>query len=232
MQRRLDFVADDIGRWDALLRPLAPDPATLPRRTPIGQLIKSLISSRTKDAVSLPAYRGLGARFGSAAGIARATAAEILAVIADVTFPEPKAERLVAALAMIAAERPDFDLTFLGEMPLPAALAWLERLPGVGREVAAAALNASRLSCPVLIVDTHTIRILRRLGFAGATATSTTICDAVGEAVPAWRGDDFLWFHMAIKRLGQTICLHDVPLCDRCPLANDCPTARAGAAGG
>ena len=224
MQRRLDFVADDIGRWDALLRPLAPDPATLPRRTPIGQLIKSLISSRTKDAVSLPAYRRLGTTFGSAAGMAQATAAEILPVIADVTFPEPKAERLVAALAMIAAEQPEFDLTFLGGMPLAEALAWLERLPGVGREVAAAALNASRLSMPVLIVDTHTIRILRRLGFAAPTATSTTICDAVGEAVPGWSGDDFFRFHLAIKRLGQTVCLHDTPLCQRCPLAGDCPS--------
>ena len=51
--------------------------------------------------------------------MARATAAEILVEIAEVTFPEPKAERLVATLAMIAAERPDFDLDFLADLPPP-----------------------------------------------------------------------------------------------------------------
>lgn len=225
MQRRLDFVTGDLARWALLLRPLSPDPATLPRRTPIGQLVKSLISSRTRDAVSLPAYRALGARFGSAAGMARATAAEILVEIAEVTFPEPKAERLVAALAMIAAERPGFDLDFLSDLPPRAALGWLERLPGVGCEVAAATLNVSRLACPVFVVDTHTIRILRRLGFAGPTAELRAIMAAVMEAMPDWTGNDFLRFHMGIKRLGQTICLHAEPDCPRCPLRDDCPTA-------
>ncbi|WP_162527258.1 endonuclease III domain-containing protein [Sphingomonas solaris] len=220
-----------MARWAGLLRPLSPDPATLPRRTVIGQLIKSLISSRTRDEVSIPAYRALGARFGSAAGIARASVAEIGQTIAAVTFPEVKAERLAAALAMVAADRPDFDLAFLGEMTQGAAMAWLERLPGVGCEVAAAALNVSRLSCPVFVVDTHTIRILRRLGFAGPAADSRAIMTAVMEAVPDWTGDDFLWFHMGIKRLGQTVCRHGPPDCPRCPLRADCPTARATPAG-
>lgn len=226
MQRSLDFVTGDIARWAVALHRLAPDPATLPRRTAIGQLIKSLISSRTRDGVSIPAYRALSRRFGSAAGMARATAAEIGETIAPVIFSDVKAERLVAALAMIAAERPDFDLSFLGEIPLREAMAWLERLPGVGCEVAAATLNVSRLSCPVFVVDTHTLRILRRLGFCAATADARAIMAAVMEAVPDWSGDDFLRFHMAIKRLGQTICLHAEPDCPRCPLAADCPTAR------
>ncbi len=227
MQRRLDFVTSDIARWAELLRPLSPDPATLPRRTPVGQLIKSHISSRTRDGNSIPAYRALGRRFGSAAGIAAASVEEIGAVIAEVTFPEVKAERLKAALGMIAAERPDFDLDFLGHMPVPQAMAWLERLPGVGCEVAAATLNVSRLSCPVFVVDTHTIRILRRLGFAGPTQDARGIMTAVMEALPDWPGDELFRLHLGIKALGQTACPHGPPDCPRCPLAGDCPTAAA-----
>ncbi len=226
MQQRLDIVTDDLRRWALLLHPLSPDPAKLPRRTPIGQLVKSLINSRTRDGVSIPAYRALGARFGSVAGMARATAAEIGETIAAVTFPAVKAERLVATLALIGAERAHFDLDFLGDMPRREAMAWLERLPGVGCEVAAATLNVSRLSCPVFVVDTHTIRILRRLGFAGAKADSRAIMAAVMEAMPEWAGDDFFRFHLGIKRLGQTVCVFSEPDCPRCPLHDDCSTAR------
>ena len=72
MQERFDFVASDLARWRSRLVPLLDGITVLPRRKPIGQLVKSLISGRTKDAVSLAAYRKLGQRFGSAAALGAA----------------------------------------------------------------------------------------------------------------------------------------------------------------
>jgi len=43
-------------------------------------------------------------------------------------------------------------------------------LPGVGRKVAAPALNASTLAMPVLIVDSHVLRVFERLGFVARGA--------------------------------------------------------------
>ncbi|MEI9853028.1 MAG: hypothetical protein WDN24_21710 [Sphingomonas sp.] len=80
--------------------------ALLPRRRPIGQLVKSLISGRTRDAVSLGAYRRLGKSFGSPARLAAAAPEAVRRTIADVTFAEAKAEWLVAALRRIGRERP------------------------------------------------------------------------------------------------------------------------------
>ncbi len=145
--------------------------------------------------------------------------------IAEVTFAREKAEWLVTALRMVGRERPDFCLDFLGEPPLDTALAWLERLPGVGRKVAAATLNASTLRRPVLIVDGHVLRVLIRLGFVTARSDARTASEAVTAAMPDWDADDFLTLHMLLKRLGQIACRPDAPICGACPLRRDCPSA-------
>lgn len=227
MQGQFAFVSDDITRWRARLAPLLADVYALPRRTPAGQLAKSLISGRTRDAVSLAAYGRLSMRFGSAAGIASATPAAVEREIADVTFAPMKAEWLVEAMRSIGRERPDWRLGFLANLPLGEALGWLERLPGVGRKVAASTLNASTLVRPVLIVDSHVLRVLSRLGLVAANAEARLASEIVTAAMPDWSADDFLRFHIAMKRLGQTVCHFEAPICGACPLAADCPTARA-----
>lgn len=199
----------------------------LPRRRPIGQLVKSLISSRTRDAVSLAAYRRLGRRWPNAAQLATAAPAAIESVIADVTFAEKKAEYLPAALRMIERERPDFALDFLERWPIEDALAWLERLPGVGRKVAAATLNASTLRCRVFIVDSHVHRVLQRLGFIGMRATPRTASERMTDAARMLDADGLLALFAHMKLLGQTICRFDAPHCPLCPLAGRCRSAAA-----
>jgi endonuclease-3 len=223
MQGQFAFVSNDIARWRSRLTPLLADVQALPRRSPTGQLVKSLISGRTRDAISLAAYRRLGARFGSAAGIAAATPVAVEHVIADVTFAPVKAEWLIEALRSIGRERPDWRLGFLGKLPIGEALGWLERLPGVGRKVAASTLNASTLARPVLIVDSHVLRVLGRLGLVAANAEARLASEIVTAAMPDWSADDLLRFHIAMKRLGQMVCHFEAPACAACPLAADCP---------
>jgi len=209
------------------------DPPRPTRRSPVGQLVKSLISSRTRDEESLAAFRTLRARFGSARGIAAATPADVEAALAGVTFADVKAGRLVEALGAIAAERPDMSLGFLADLPVADALAWLERLPGVGRKTAAAVLNFTALDRPVFAADTHVARSLGRLGLAEGrgTADAGAVSERVTAAMEEWSADDFRVFHVQCKRLGKTICRHTAPNCRRCPLADDCDyAARAGIA--
>lgn len=232
MQRAFGFAANDLTEWrdrlaracDSALGPLG----RMPRRRPVGQLVKSLISSRTRDAVSLAAYRRLGGQWGNAAGLSRAAPREIEAVISDVTFADRKARQLPAALRMIGRDRPDFRLNFLGDWPVADALAWLERLPGVGRKVAAATLNASELRRPVLVVDSHVHRVLQRLGFVGAQATPAAASERATAALAAWDGEDFFALFVLMKRLGQRICRFERPDCRACPLVSACRTAQEG----
>lgn len=222
MQQLFTFAVPALDEVRARLGPVAVPAA---RRTPAGQLVKSLISARTRDAVSIAAYRRLGERFGAAAALARADPREVARVIADVTFAEDKAARLVAALAVVGASEGGFAMEHLATRPLAEALAWLERLPGVGRKVSAATLNASTLGRPVMIVDGHVLRVLARLGAVRGASDGCEASEVVTAAAPHWSGDDFLGFHMALKRLGQEVCRSDGPECARCPLAEACPAA-------
>lgn len=213
-----------IARWRALLDINSGVVIDPPRRTPVGQLVKSLISSRTRDEVSLAAYAALGERFGSAVAIAAASPSAIEEVIATVQFPDVKAERLVTALRAIKVELGGFQLEFLGGWPLPDALGWLERLPGVGRKTSASVMNFSTIARPVMVVDTHITRVLTRLGLGRPDATA--LSEQVTAAMPGWSADDFLTFHVQLKRLGQTVCRWDLPQCEACPLAGECDTAQ------
>ena len=228
MQESFAFAARDISTWRDQLRAVE-----LPerRRSPVGQLVKSLISARTRDAVSTAAYRRLAACYRAPAALAQATPAAVARTIADVTFADAKATHLVAALQRIADEDDGFALDHLAARPLGEALAWLERLPGVARKVSASTLNASTLGRPVMIVDTHVLRVLRRLGFVPATADYRAASEAVTAAAAGWSGDDLLGLHIAMKRLGQGVCRWDVPACDACPLAATCPVGRRGGLG-
>ncbi len=228
MQALFDFAAADLLGWHARLLQWRGDPLPVARRTPAGQLVKSIISARTRDAVSTAAYDALAARYPDWGMLATAPVGDVRRIIAAVTYPDDKAAYLVAAMRMIGHERPDRRLEFLGALPLRDALAWLERLPGVGRKVAASTLNASTLARPVFIVDTHVLRVLHRLRFVSASADFRAASEALTAALPAWSGDDFLRLHILTKRLGQTVCRWDVPECARCPLAKDCPSYSAG----
>lgn len=223
-----DFGAAEIMRWRQPLTLRFGSLVGVPRRRPLGQLLKSLISSRTRDAVSLRAYSRLGRRWQRAGDMARAKPPAIERTIFDVTFAEKKAVYLPVALQMIGCERPDFRLEFLGDLPVDEALAWLERLPGVGRKVAAATLNASTLRRPVFIVDSHVRRVLIRLGFIATNASAKAASEIVTAATRGWDADDLLELFAQLKRLGQTVCRFEAPHCSICPLVDCCRTPRPG----
>ena len=228
MQESFGFASGDVAEWSDCLIEWGGDPLPIQRRrrTPLGQLVKSILSSQTYDAISEAAYDALAKDVPFLADLADMSVARVIRPIARVTYAKAKAQFLVDTMQQIRAERPDACLDFLAAMPLERALLWLERLPGVQRKVAASTLNSSTLNLPVFIVDTHVLRVLSRLGFVDHHADYRAASEAVTAAMPRWDGDDFLRLHMLIKRLGQRICRYDLPICRRCPLATSCLTAR------
>jgi endonuclease-3 len=197
-----------------------------PRLAPLDQLVKSLISGRTYDEVSWPAYLRLKARYRPWERLIAAPPGEIQAVIAPVTFAEIKAGWLPEALAKIAA-RGSLSLDFLGELPVEQAMVWLRSLPGVGDKVAAATLNFSTLGRRAMVVDTHVWRVARRIGLAARSADPEGVRRAIMDAVPAdWAADDFFDLHWLLKRLGQTLCHDHRTRCGACPVADLCAERR------
>jgi endonuclease-3 len=196
-----------------------------PRLEPVDQLIKSMISSRTHDELSWPAFLRLRAAFHPWDKLIEAEPAEIEPVIATVAHAELKAAWLPQALKAIRDQKGSLDLSFLAAASVEEAMAWLQRLPGVGTMVAAAVLNFSTLRRRAMMVDTHVWRTARRVGLAPGRADPDGVQRALMETAPAaWTADDFYTFHWLLKTLGQTLCEESRTRCGGCPVSSLCAT--------
>lgn len=197
------------------------------RRDPISQLVKAIVSSRTYDVVSQAAFQRLERRFPDWEALMRAESSEVEALIEKVTFAKEKAACMIAALNIVHAHAGRLTLDFLADLPVESALAWLERIHGVGRKIAAAILNFSTLRRLAFVADTHVLRVAQRMGWIPPKVTTTKAYDALMALVPqAWEADDLYEMHWLLKRLGQGICTFERPDCSRCPLATLCPRGK------
>lgn len=195
------------------------------RLDPTSQLVNAMISSRTRDDVSLPAFDRLTHRYASWDSLMQAAPEAIAGTIHPVMFAERKALQLVLALRMIRASTGSFDLRFLADFEDEIAMQWLTRLPGVGAKIAAAVLNFSTLRKRTLAVDTHLLRIGERLGLLPQGANSEIGYDLFMRFVPnAWDADDLYEFHWLLKYHGQKICTHAAPACAHCSIQDLCPS--------
>jgi endonuclease-3 len=205
-----------------LLARLGPQRDAL-RRDPVSQLVNSLISAKTRDAVSSAAFERLRRRYPTWDGLRRADPGTVEAIIRPVRYAERKAVHLPLALARIATLSGSLDLDFLADWDDEMAMQWLRGLPGVGSKVAAAVLNFSTLRGRALAVDTHLLRIGERLGLLAPGTDYEDGHDAYMRLVPDdWDADDLYEFHWLLKYLGQALCAHEVPNCSPCPLAALC----------
>jgi endonuclease-3 len=99
---------------------------------------------------------------------------------------------------------------------VPASMAALVELPGVGRKTANVVLGHA-LGVPGLPVDRHVLRVANRIGLVRSDDPEAVEA-ALGSILPRdrWtRASDVLILH------GRRIC-RPVPLCDRCAVREDC----------
>ena len=190
---------------------------------PLSQLIYSLLSSRTKTELTYAVVRHLRARFGTWENLRDAPIREIEDAIRDITFPEQKALHLKASLEQITERYGSLTLDFLARYRTDKVRAWLEQLPGVGRQVSAAVVNFSTLRRKAISVDAHHLRVTQRLGLTPRADAATTE-DRLMRLVPeTWTAEMLDEDHQLIKQLGQTICTFAEPKCRECPLLKLCP---------
>jgi endonuclease-3 len=227
VQYNLDLEAEPlVARIHRVLLAAHGQPGPWIQFDPVSQLVMALIGTRTVTTTSKRVFVELMRRYGSWAELSGRTPAELRRLLAPVTYAEAKAERLPAALRAIARSCGELDLEFLGTWPEEPALQWLERLPGVGRKVSAAALNFSTLRRRVLVVDLHHLRVVQRLGLVPPTATLAHAYHMLMRRLPdRWTAADLDDHHMLIMHHARTVCRAVAPRCGACPLAALCPVA-------
>lgn len=195
----------------------------MPRHDPASELVSTILSQHTSDINSGRAFDNLMAVFGSLEAVATADVPDIEDAIRMGGLARVKAPRIKAVLNQVLREIGNFDLSFLGEMPLDDAKAWLKRLDGIGPKTAAIILCFS-LGMPAMPVDTHIYRVSKRLELIGARVNAEKAHDVLESKV---RPEDVFDFHLYLINHGRRVCKALRPLCDDCVLAWGCPS-RAG----
>jgi endonuclease-3 len=105
-------------------------------------------------------------------------------------------------------------------MELEAARAWLMCLPGVGMKTASCVLLFS-LDMPAFPVDTHVLRVARRLGLVGPKITAGSAHREMERLV---RPADTYRYHVLMIEHGRKTCRARRPLCGSCTIARVCPS--------
>ena len=174
-------------------------------------LVAVILSAQTNDnqvnKITGPLFRD----YPDAAAMSQLSQEQLEPLIATCGLYKNKAKNILATSRILCRE-------YGGEVP--AEREALMQLPGVGRKTANVVL-AVGFGIPALAVDTHVQRVSNRLGLAQAKTpeqTEAQLCAIIPEE--KWPdAHHWLIWH------GRKICAAQRPQCDKCPLAQLCPSA-------
>jgi endonuclease-3 len=190
----------------------APALCELDFTTPYQLLVATVLSAQTTDVAVNGATPALFARFPTPADLAAARPDEVEELIHATGFFRAKA-RSIMGLAAALEER------FGGEVP--ARMADLVTLPGVGRKTANVVLSVA-FGLPGFPVDTHVTRLTHLLGLTEQT-DPVKIEAEVCALLPRKE-----WGTASLRLIlhGRRVCVARRPRCDQCPLADFCPSVQ------
>jgi len=194
------------------------------RRGPaIDVLIETILSQNTNDRNSHEGFRRLKAAFPDWSAVEHAPRGRVAAAIRVSGLSNIKARRIQAILRRIRGEAGDHSLEFLRSWDMDRARGYLEAIPGVGPKTAACVLLFG-FGKPAFPVDTHVLRVSRRLGLVAPNATSRLAHDELQRLVP----DSWAYpLHLLMIRHGREVCRAREPRCGACVLRRLCPYGRA-----
>ena len=177
-------------------------------RDPFKVLISTILSSRTKDAITAAASGRLFAIVNSVKDLAEVPQKKIKKLIYPVGFYKNKARQL--------KELPGV-LSNLYNGKIPQTVEELIRLPGVGRKTANLVVSVG-FNKPAICVDTHVHRITNRLGYV-ETKTPFETEMRLREILPKrfW-----ITFNSFLVSFGQNLCFPINPKCSQCPIYKLC----------
>jgi A/G-specific adenine glycosylase len=183
-------------------------------------LVSEIMLQQTRVAVVEDRYRKFLAQFPSAARLARAKEATVLAAWSGLGYYR-RARNLQAAAK---------EITGKGKFPRTAEA--LRELPGIGRYTAAAVASIA-FGEPVAVVDGNVKRLLQRLLACPDSPAGPMVeeqyWESAGRLLDSRRPGDF---NQAMMELGAMICLPSQPLCHSCPVSRLCaargPLEKAG----
>ena len=180
--------------------------------------VSEIMLQQTQVTTVIPYFERFMRRFPSVTALAAADLDEVLAHWSGLGY-YARARNLHRAACRIVTE-------LGGE--LPASVAGLLELPGIGRSTAGAIVAlAHGVRAPIL--DGNVKRVLARYHGIDGWAGRASVLNEFWQCAEAHTPDDDVGaYTQAIMDLGATVCTRARPSCKACPLAEGCVAARDG----
>jgi len=190
----------------------AVDLCELDHRNPFELLVATILSAQSTDKMVNTVTPVVFKRWPTPEALAAADPEELEGVIHSTGFFRAKARSLLG-MAQAVVERFDGDV--------PGPIEELVTLPGVGRKTANV-IRSVAMDLPGLPVDTHVLRLSKLLGLTTET-DPVKVEDELNAMIP---GPERGPFSLRVILHGRRVCVARRPACDRCVLADFCPSAQ------
>ncbi|MCJ7457400.1 MAG: endonuclease III [candidate division Zixibacteria bacterium] len=185
---------------------------------PLSELIATILSQNTSDNNSHRAYRNLKHNFKNWEEVKSAPLSKIVQSIKVGGLEKIKAERIKNILSQIYREKGIESLDFLKKWDTEKVKDYLSHFTGVGDKTIACVLLFA-LGRPVLPVDTHILRVSKRLGLIPWKTDSKKAHILLQNKIPPAL---VYPFHLDLIEHGRKICKARIPLCGDCVLFQKC----------
>ena len=193
-------------------------PRSDPPADPLEVLITTILSQNTNNSNRDQAYGGLKRRFPRWEALLGADPEEVVEAIKVGGLARQKAGRILEVLRWVQEKWGKLTLAPLCDMETEKAREILLGLKGIGMKTANCVL-AFGCGREVFPVDTHILRISKRLGLTSATATAEKAHEFIAPLVPSGKA---ISLHLNLIRYGREICRARQPRCGRCLFPDLC----------
>ena len=176
---------------------------------PKDTLLGVLMSAQTTDKQVLKIFPAFKKRFPTFASLAASSPEEIGTTISSIGLYKAKARAMHKLSRIIVTEYRN---------KVPDTMEALVALPGVGRKTANCVLSHV-FHRDTVCVDTHVLRIAKRLGWTKGKTPERVERDLMALAPRKWWSE----INRVFVQFGRDVCRAPTPQCWRCPVREQCP---------
>lgn len=184
-------------------------------KNPFQLLVATMLSAQSTDKAVNKITPVLFKKYQTPESMANTRIEELIEQIRSIGLYNTKAKNLIAMAK---------EITDKYKGKVPRTIKDLTALPGVGRKTATAVLiNAFGITDQGITVDTHMMRITRKLGWTTIEKNNALkIEQELMKIIPQDRWATVT--HLIIDH-GRTVCRAKKPLCDKCIIERYCPSS-------
>ena len=180
------------------------------RNDPTKVLLSCILSARTKDEITYPTADKLFSQYPTVRDLCQAHPTDLENILKPVGFYRQKAKHVRDAAC------------FVEKHGVPKTTKELTEVPGIGPKCAAI-VRAFGWGIPDIAVDTHVLRISKRLGWTEEKDNHMKTQEKLKMLLPIHQ---WVYVNHILVSLGRHVCRPQRPLCKQCVLnqkSNICP---------